>query len=99
MKFKKAVGMGMNEYELSQNKQINEFVVRDLNKDPNFPFEANTFDFVTCVVSVDYLTKPLEVFKEINRVLKPGSICVYFFIFMVTTYNTYLPLVVYFNVL
>ena len=62
----------MNEYELSQNKQINEFVVRDLNKDPSFPFESNTFDFVTCVVSVDYLTKPLEVFREINRVLKPG---------------------------
>ena len=31
------------------------------------------FDAVTCVVSVDYLIKPLEVFKEVNRVLKPGG--------------------------
>lgn len=28
---------------------------------------------VTCVVSVDYLTKPLSVFDEVRRVLKPGG--------------------------
>ena len=60
----------MNQYELSKNAQLDSFVVQDLNKNPKFPFEANTFDFVTCVVSVDYLTRPLEVFQEISRVLK-----------------------------
>lgn len=74
--FKKSVGLGMNEYELSKNKQLTEYVVKDLNKDPTFPFSENTFDFVTCVVSVDYLTRPLEVFKEINRVLKPGGLAI-----------------------
>ena len=28
---------------------------------------------VTNAVSVDYLNNPLEVFKEMNRVLKPGG--------------------------
>mgnify|MGYP001144347911 CR=1 FL=1 len=29
-----------------------------------------------CAVSVDYLTKPLEVFREVNRVLKPGGLAI-----------------------
>lgn len=48
-------------------------VVHDLNKDPSLPFPDASFDAVTCAVSVDYLTKPLEVFREIHRVLKPGG--------------------------
>ena len=32
----------------------------------------NSFDLVTCVVSIDYLIHPLEILKEIGRVLKPG---------------------------
>ena len=70
------VGLGMNEYELSQNKQIHDYVVRDLNVDPTFPFEDESFDKVTCVVSVDYLTKPKEIFDEIGRVLRPGGQCI-----------------------
>eukprot|EP00428_Durinskia_dybowskii_P012579 CAMPEP_0170215434 /NCGR_PEP_ID=MMETSP0116_2-20130129/7353_1 /TAXON_ID=400756 /ORGANISM="Durinskia baltica, Strain CSIRO CS-38" /LENGTH=221 /DNA_ID=CAMNT_0010466009 /DNA_START=84 /DNA_END=749 /DNA_ORIENTATION=+ len=69
------VGLGMNEYELSQNPQLSSYVVKDLNKDPVLPFEDASFDKVTCVVSVDYLNKPLQVFKEIGRVLRPGGEC------------------------
>lgn len=65
----------MNDYELSQNKQLSSYVVKDLNKEPVFPFDDNSFDKVTCVVSVDYLNKPTEVFREIGRVLKPGGDC------------------------
>ena len=53
-----------------------EYVVRDLNVDPTFPFEDNSFDFVTCVVSTDYLTRPLEVFSEIALVLKPNGVAI-----------------------
>ena len=70
------VGIGMNQKELSLNKQLDEYVVQDLNKNPIFPFPENTFDFVTCVVSIDYMTRPLEVFSEISRVLKPGGLAV-----------------------
>ena len=32
-----------------------------------------SFDTVTCCVSVDYLVRPLEVFDEVARVLRPGG--------------------------
>lgn len=70
------VGLGMNEYELSENKQLSSYVVRDLNSEPKFPFEDNSFDKVTCVVSVDYLNQPKEIFSEIGRVLRPGGECI-----------------------
>lgn len=69
----KVVGLGMNEEELSRNEQLTGFVVKDLNVDPRLPFEDNTFDVITNAVSVDYLNKPLEVFREMHRVLKPGG--------------------------
>ncbi len=72
-KYNKVAGLGMNKYELEQNKQLTEFTVKDLNQDPIFPYSDNTFDYVTCVVSIDYLNKPLQVVSEINRVLKPGG--------------------------
>ncbi|NTV43429.1 MAG: class I SAM-dependent methyltransferase [Syntrophobacteraceae bacterium] len=37
------------------------------------PFHDNTHHGVVCTVSVEYLTRPFEVFEEINRVLKPGG--------------------------
>ena len=72
-KMGKRVGLGMNKFELAQNKQLSEYVVQNLNKNPQFPFPDNTFDVVTCVVSIDYLNKPLEIFKEVRRVLRPGG--------------------------
>jgi ubiquinone/menaquinone biosynthesis C-methylase UbiE len=63
----------MNQFELSKNSQLTEYVTQDLNVNPSMPFADNSFDFVTCVVSVDYLIRPLEVFSEIRRVLKPGG--------------------------
>lgn len=72
----RVAGLGMNPKELANNKQLTEFVAKDLNIDPIFPFESNSFDYVTCVVSVDYLTRPLEVFSEVKRVLKPGGLAI-----------------------
>jgi len=69
------VGLGMNEYELGKNERLSSHDVRDLNEDPTFPYPDDSFDAVTCVVSVDYLNKPREVFDEIARVLRPGGAC------------------------
>ena len=74
-----AVGGGMNEEELARNGQVTEYVVKDLNVDPRLPFEDNSFDVVTNVVSIDYLTQPLQVCKEVARVLcatrRVGATC------------------------
>jgi ubiquinone/menaquinone biosynthesis C-methylase UbiE len=51
----------MNEEELKANKQASEYVVHDLNLEPDLPFPDNSFDVITNAVSVDYLNKPLEV--------------------------------------
>eukprot|EP00475_Leptophrys_vorax_P025219 TRINITY_DN35262_c0_g1_i1.p1 TRINITY_DN35262_c0_g1~~TRINITY_DN35262_c0_g1_i1.p1 ORF type:complete len:150 (-),score=6.02 TRINITY_DN35262_c0_g1_i1:210-614(-) len=66
--------MGLNEDELERNKVLSEYLVQDLNVNTKLPFEDNTFDAITNAVSVDYLCRPLEVFQEMARVLKPGGI-------------------------
>ncbi|XP_042501512.1 uncharacterized protein LOC122079261 isoform X4 [Macadamia integrifolia] len=75
-KQERIVGMGMNEEELKQNPILTEYVVQDLNVTPKLPFEDNSFDVITNVVSVDYLAKPIDVFKEMYRVLKPGGLAI-----------------------
>jgi SAM-dependent methyltransferase len=69
-------GLGMNASELQRNKTLTDYEVKDLNVDPVLPYPDATFDVVTNAVSVDYLTRPLEVMKEVRRVLKPGGLAV-----------------------
>jgi SAM-dependent methyltransferase len=66
-------GLGMSVEELAANPLLAERVVQDLNLDPRLPFADAAFDAVVCTVSVEYLTKPLEVFREVARVLRPGG--------------------------
>ncbi len=68
------VGLGLNEKELRSNKALSSYVIKDINRDPELPFGEGYFDVVLNTVSVDYLTKPIEVFKEVGRVLKPGGL-------------------------
>jgi FKBP-type peptidyl-prolyl cis-trans isomerase 2 len=66
-------GLGMNPDELSNNQRLNESVIHDLNENPVLPFEDESFDAVICTVSVEYLTQPVAVFKDVGRILKPGG--------------------------
>ena len=79
------VVLGLNAKELTANKQATEAVVYDLNDDPTLPFEDASFDAVTCCVSVDYLIHPIDVFREVRRVLRPGGL------FVNTFSNRYFP--------
>ena len=65
--------LGMNAYELAANDAAQTTVVHDLNADPTLPFADDTFDAVVCCVSVDYLIRPVEVFAEVARTLRPGA--------------------------
>ena len=42
----------MNEEEIRENGQVDEYVVKDLNADPTLPFPDNSFDIVTNAVSI-----------------------------------------------
>jgi SAM-dependent methyltransferase len=65
--------LGMNERELAANAPAAARVRHDLNEDPTLPFDDDSFDDVLCAVSVDYMTRPVEVFTEVGRVLRPGG--------------------------
>jgi SAM-dependent methyltransferase len=73
LKLGRVAGVGMNKEELSRNERLGEFEVQDLNVNPKLPYDDESFDFVCNVVSVDYLTKPQEIFAEMHRVLRPGG--------------------------
>ena len=68
--------LGMNAAELAANPMTDQHVLQDLNRDPVLPFADATFDAVTCCVSIDYLTRPVEVLREVARVLRPGGVVV-----------------------
>lgn len=65
--------LGMNQAELDANEAATERVVTDLNAAPVLPFADERFDDAVCCVSVDYLTRPVEVMREVARVLRPGG--------------------------
>jgi SAM-dependent methyltransferase len=74
LKPSRVVGLGLNRNELSRNRSLYEVVIHDLNRDPALPFPDQTFDAVINTVSVDYMTKPIQVFGEVGRILKPGGL-------------------------
>lgn len=68
--------LGMNAHELEANAHASERVVHDLNADPRLPFPDASFDGAACCVSVDYLVRPIDVFVEVARVVRPGGVFV-----------------------
>jgi SAM-dependent methyltransferase len=66
-------GLGMNAQELAANPRLDAWAVQDLNASPALDFADASFDAVLCAVSVQYLTRPVEVFRECARVLRPGG--------------------------
>ena len=69
-------GLGLNAEELAHNQRLNSYDVHDLNRSPRLPYPTAAFAAVLCTVSVEYLTRPMEVFADVARVLAPGGIFV-----------------------
>nr|WP_320190315.1 methyltransferase domain-containing protein [uncultured Desulfobacter sp.] len=72
-KFSKVAGLGMNPHEMDENPCLTQSLVHDLNESSVLPYEDAGFDHAVCSLSVEYLTHPVTVFKEVARVLKPGG--------------------------
>lgn len=67
------VGLGMNGAEMADNPQLDDHIVHNLNTMPRLPYDDSVYDAVICTVSVQYLVRPVDVFAEVYRVLKPGG--------------------------
>ena len=71
--YRQVFGVGMNAAELAANPRLNAYVVHDLNARPWIPLETATFDGAAICVSIQYLTHPVEVLRDVGRVLRPGA--------------------------
>jgi SAM-dependent methyltransferase len=69
----RVVGLGMNAEEMADNPQLDEWLVHDLNVEPELPFADGAFDAVVCAVSIQYLVRPIEVLTDVRRVLRTGG--------------------------
>ncbi len=69
----KVVGLGLNRAEMEDNPALNEVVVHNVNLNPRLPFNDESFDGAVMTVSVQYLTRPIELFADVARVLKPRA--------------------------
>jgi len=81
----RVVGLGLNREEMEDNPALNEIVVHNVNRDPRLPFADASFDGAVMTVSIQYLIRPLEVFAEVGRVVRPG------YPFVVTFSNRMFP--------
>ena len=67
------IGHGMNADELAANFRLTRWFIRDLNLDPILPLPDASVDTALACVGVQYLQRPVEVFAEVARVLRPGG--------------------------
>ena len=56
-----------------RNPRLSRWFVQDLNVEPVLPLDDGAFDAACLCVSVQYLQRPVEVFREVRRVLRPGA--------------------------
>jgi SAM-dependent methyltransferase len=70
------IGLGLNAEEMADNPELDEYIIHDLNREPTLPFEDEAFDAVVLTVSAQYMTRPVETFQQVNRVMKTGGVCI-----------------------
>ncbi len=74
LRYARVSGLGMNAQELAANPRLEDWVVHDLNRNPELPYSDESYDAILNAVSIQYLTRPVEVFRSMRRVLRPGGI-------------------------
>ena len=79
------VGVGWYGDEMKANGALDDYIEQDITVDPFLPLADNYFDFVVVPAMFQLFQRPQDMFREINRVLKPGTICSSFL--MMTTIN------------
>jgi SAM-dependent methyltransferase len=73
MATKRVVGVGLNRAEMENNPALTDIVVHNVNREPRMPLADESFDGAVMTVSVQYLTRPIELFADVGRVLRRGA--------------------------
>ena len=73
VEYAEVVGHGMNAEELAANPRLSRRFVQDLNRDPALPLPDASVDAAAICVSIQYLQRPVDVLREVARVLRPGG--------------------------
>jgi SAM-dependent methyltransferase len=73
VRYRRVVGLGLNRDELAANPRLDSFVVQNLNVEPQLPFDSAEFDGAGICVSIQYLTNPIAVMRELGRVLRQDA--------------------------
>ncbi len=71
---KKIIGVDRDRELLWRNKFVDEKIEADL---ASIPLESESIDIVVAEFVLEHLKKPKDVFKEINRILKPGGVFIF----------------------
>jgi SAM-dependent methyltransferase len=58
---------------MKANGALDDYIEQDITVDPFLPLADNYFDFVVMPAMFQLCQRPQDMFKEINRVLKPGG--------------------------
>src|SRR3712207_2465880 len=54
--------------------RLSRWFVQDLNRDPALRLDGESVDAAAICVSIQYLQRPVEVLREVARVLRPGGV-------------------------
>ncbi len=75
--YRRVEGLGMNAAELEANPRLDGHCVQNLNENPALPYEAGSFDRAMIAVSIQYLTRPIEVLSSVFETLADeGAVCI-----------------------
>jgi hypothetical protein len=67
------IGHGMNAEELAANPRLDRRFAQNLNRDPTLPLADGSIDAAMICVSIQYLQRPVELLRDVARVLRPGG--------------------------
>jgi hypothetical protein len=70
--YPEVIGHGMNAEELAANPRLSRWFVQNFNRDPVLPLSDDSVDAAMICVSIQYLQRPVELLREVARVLRPG---------------------------
>ena len=76
IRYKKVIGHGMNQAELSSNERLDSIFVQNLNKKQKMPIEDSSIDVGLIVAGWQYLQYPEKVSLELSRIIKSDSLLI-----------------------